>query len=83
MKAEIIDYKASDANEYEYRVNVVVRYNKKSYAVSVTCYHDFNDNGKPFVKYINSFSYLSNVERKSKVRDEAIKKAIKGMEFKF
>lgn len=83
MKAEIIDYKASDANEYEYRVNVAVRYNKKSYAVSVTCYHDFNNNGKPFVKYINSFAYLSNVERKSKVRDEAIKQAIKGMEFEF
>lgn len=82
MKVEIIDYKASDANQYEYRLNVAVRYNKRSYAVSVTCYHDFKD-GKPFVKYINSFSYLSNVERKSKVRDEAIKKAIQGMQFEF
>lgn len=83
MKVEIVEYKASDANDFEYRVNVMVRYNKKSYAVSITCYHDFNNNGKPFVKHINSFSYLSNVERKSSVRDEYIKKAIRGMEFEF
>lgn len=83
MKAKIIDYKASDANEYEYRVNVVVKYGKNSYAVSVTTYHDFNANGNAYVKYINSFGYLSNVVRKSSTRDNAIKEAIRGMEFKF
>lgn len=83
MKARVIDYKASDANEYEYRVNLVVRYGKKSYAVTITTYHDFNENKNPYVKYINSFGYLSTVATKSAARDKSIREAIKGMEFSF
>lgn len=69
------------ANENENRLSVVVRYRKQSYAVVITTYHDF-ENGKPIVKYINSFGYLSTV-KKSDVRDRAIKKALLGMIYEY
>lgn len=78
---QIIDYKMTIANENENRLSVVVRYRKQSYAVVITTYHDF-ENGKPIVKFINSFGYLSTV-KKSDVRDRAIKKALLGMIYEY
>lgn len=79
---QIVEYRMTMANDHENRLSVIVRYRKKSYAVVITTYHDF-ENGKPIVKYINSFGYLSNVERKSDVRDNAIKRALVGMTYEY
>lgn len=78
---QIIDYRMTIANADENRLSVAVRYRKQSYAVVITTYHDF-ENGKPVVKYINSFGYLSTV-KKSAARDKAIKKALMGMIFEY
>lgn len=79
---QIVDYRVTPANENENRLSVTVIYRKRSYAVVITTYHDF-ENGKPIVKYINSFGYLSSVKRKSDIRDRAIKRALVGMEYKY
>lgn len=79
---QIVDYRMTIANENENRLSVMVRYRKKSYAVVITTYHDF-ENGKPVVRYINSFGYLSNVDRKSEVRDKEIKRALIGMKYEY
>lgn len=73
----IIDHKVFIENEHEYRVNVFVKYNNKNYVVSITTYHSFSGN-RPYVEYINSFRYMTDV-RESKVRDIEIKRALKGM----
>ena len=79
---QIVDYRMTIANEYENRLSVMVRYRKQFYAVVITTYHDF-ENGKPIVKYINTFGYLSSVNRKSDVRDKAIKRAFVGMVYEY
>lgn len=80
MKVRLIDYNVTDNNEFEYRVNVALRYGKKNYVVSVTCWHDFNESGIPYIRCITGFRYLASVKKQSIARDLAITRFLKGME---
>ncbi|MGL4519558.1 MAG: hypothetical protein ACRCUJ_07780 [Phocaeicola sp.] len=82
MKAIAIETKSFREGAFEARVNALVKYNSKSYAVSVTCYFDFKD-GEAFIKNINSFKYLSTISRSSIDRDNAIKRILKGIKYEF
>lgn len=83
MKTEIIDYKVFTENEFENRISFIVRYKDHSYAVSITCYHDFDKDRNPIVMYLNSFKYLSSIKRKSQVRDKEIKRTIIGFNYRY
>lgn len=82
MKTKIMDYKVFTENEFENRINFVVKYQGHSYAVSITCYHDF-DKDHPIIMHLNSFKYLSNIKRTSQVRDREIKRAIIGFNYNY
>lgn len=83
MKVQIVEYKVFVENEFEHRINLFVKYNGKSHAVSITTFKRFDSRNKPVVEKINTFGYLSTVSRKSEVRDRAIKQAITGMNFEY
>lgn len=82
MKAIVVETKSFREGTFEARVNAFVKYNSKPYAVSVTCYFAFK-NGEPYIKYINSFKYLSSISRNSFTRDHEIMKALKGIKYEF
>lgn len=80
MKAKVIYFKAFVKDEYENMVCAQVRYNGKDYVCCATCWHWF-DGDKYLVKHINTFTYQSTVNRKSKTRDMAIKRAIEEIRY--